>query len=431
MTRRDDRPPSPRIDVAASAAPSIGSAGGNGRAETKSARFEFKARIALGQRAIAKLRNAGLGPRGHNLQVMTCVSRCLEPMLPIVAPLRPRSRFAAVQPPAALDRRARLARRIEVRTPGRVRTVAAAAFVIAAFCVPARALSVDCGSATGVSLQVLGSGGPIADDDRAGSGYLLRDDGRARLLVDAGAGVFQRFGASGARLADLDAVVLSHLHTDHSAAFPALVKSLYFSDRTRALAIVGPDGDGAFPALDGYLAAMFGRGGAYAYLGGALDGSGGMPRLAPVTVPHEAQKAASIDLPGATTKGATLSLEAVGVHHGIVPTLALRARLAGTVVVFASDQSARNPHMAEFAAGADLLVVHAAIPEGAGRAAKALHRTPSELAALVRSARPGRVLVSHWMRRSLAQKAPILAALDEALPGRVAAADDLDCLVLD
>ncbi len=41
----------------------------------------------------------------------------------------------------------------------------------------------------GVVLQVLGSGGPeIMQDQRASSSYLLWLDGKARLLVDAGAG---------------------------------------------------------------------------------------------------------------------------------------------------------------------------------------------------------------------------------------------------
>lgn len=296
----------------------------------------------------------------------------------------------------------------------------------------ASATAPDCAAHPGVALQVLGSGGPIADDDRAGSGYLLRHAGRARLLVDAGAGTFQRFGAADARLQDLDAVVLSHLHTDHAAAFPGLVKSLYFSDRTRPLAVVGPDGAGAFPSLARYLEALFGDGGAYAYLGGALDGTGGLARLEPLTVSHRTRERTPITLPaGVTGAEPPLSLAAVGVHHGIVPTLAWRVRLAGRIVVFASDQSAKNPHMPEFAKDADLMVIHAAIPEGAGAAARALHRTPSELAALVRAAAPAQVVVSHWMQRSLAVQERVLATIDAALPGRVVAATDLSCFALE
>ena len=42
----------------------------------------------------------------------------------------------------------------------------------------------------GVVLQVLGSGGPIADDGRASTAYVVWVDGESRLLVDMGGGRF-------------------------------------------------------------------------------------------------------------------------------------------------------------------------------------------------------------------------------------------------
>ncbi len=74
-----------------------------------------------------------------------------------------------------------------------------------------------CDTANGVTLQVLGSGGPIADDARASTGYLIWVDGQARVLIDAGSGTFVRFGEAGAQFASLDHIALSHFHTDHSA----------------------------------------------------------------------------------------------------------------------------------------------------------------------------------------------------------------------
>ncbi len=132
-----------------------------------------------------------------------------------------------------------------------------------------------CPPASGVAVQVLGSGGPAADDARASSAYLVWLDGQARVLVDAGGGTFLRFGEAGARFEDLDLVAVSHFHTDHSADVPALLKSGYFSDRQRPLGMAGPDGRGNFPGLEGWLGALLGPEGAYAYLGGYLDGSDG------------------------------------------------------------------------------------------------------------------------------------------------------------
>ena len=40
-----------------------------------------------------------------------------------------------------------------------------------------------CPPAEGVALQVLGSGGPIADDGRASSSYIVWIDGKSRVLM--------------------------------------------------------------------------------------------------------------------------------------------------------------------------------------------------------------------------------------------------------
>ncbi|MBK1621822.1 hypothetical protein CKO42_26275, partial [Lamprobacter modestohalophilus] len=50
-----------------------------------------------------------------------------------------------------------------------------------------------------VAVQVLGSGGPEAQQERTSAGYLLWLEGKARVLVDLGGGSFARYGASGAR----------------------------------------------------------------------------------------------------------------------------------------------------------------------------------------------------------------------------------------
>src|SRR5689334_14419129 len=94
--------------------------------------------------------------------------------------------------------------------------------------VPAHA---NCGG-QGIAVQVLGSGGPDTRDGRASAGNVVWVDGRARVLVDAGGGVFVRFGESGARIEDLALIAITHFHADHVADLPALVKSGYFSDRS-------------------------------------------------------------------------------------------------------------------------------------------------------------------------------------------------------
>ena len=79
-----------------------------------------------------------------------------------------------------------------------------------------------------VALQVLGSGGPIADDARASSGYLVWIDGASKLLIDAGGGVFLRFGEADARFRDLDFIGISHFHLNVPDDVPMFVFELPF-----------------------------------------------------------------------------------------------------------------------------------------------------------------------------------------------------------
>ena len=96
-----------------------------------------------------------------------------------------------------------------------------------------------CGK-TGIWLQVLGSGGPEINDKRASSSYLVWQDGRARILVDMGSGSMLRYEESGARIEDLDVVLLTHLHVDHSADLPALIKASYRLSRVSCRTTVAP-----------------------------------------------------------------------------------------------------------------------------------------------------------------------------------------------
>jgi ribonuclease BN (tRNA processing enzyme) len=84
-----------------------------------------------------------------------------------------------------------------------------------------------------VTLQILGSGGPEIDDQRASSSYLVWADNKAVALIDMGEGASLNYELSGAKFNDLDVVAFSHFHADHSADFPVLVKGSYFSTADR------------------------------------------------------------------------------------------------------------------------------------------------------------------------------------------------------
>ena len=285
-----------------------------------------------------------------------------------------------------------------------------------------------CTENEGVAVQVLGSGGPIADDARASSGYLVWVDGRARALIDAGGGVFLRFGEAAARFEDLDVVALSHLHADHSAALPALLKSGNFAGRERPLPLVGPGPGGPFPGVSAFVRSLLDdEEGAYGYLAGYLDGSGRLPLLEVTELPvDDPARVVEVEL----AEDAGLSLEALPVPHGIVPALGLRVTVGGRRIVFGSDQNGSNPAFADFAAGADLLVLHLVIPEDAGDIAKRLHATPTEVGRMAAAAGPARLVLSHFMARSLRHLDQNVARVREHYKGELSLAGDLVCYAL-
>lgn len=281
----------------------------------------------------------------------------------------------------------------------------------------------QCGEGSVAALQVLGSGGPIPDDGRASAGYLVWVGGQSRALVDAGGGTFLRFGQAGASLDDLDVVLLSHLHTDHSADLPALLKGTFFGQRQRRLMVVGPSGDGPFPGLDDWLQSMFGPGGAYAYLGWLLDEDEGALDLSPIEIDHTLRHAQISEV-------GNVVVDTVGVEHGPVPALGFVVHVGSRKIAFAGDQNANNPAFIRIARGADILVMHHAVPEDADPVAARLHARPSEIGEIARQTEAGVLVLSHHMARSLGKLAEAERLIAAHYDGPVVIAEDLMCLTV-
>ncbi len=280
-------------------------------------------------------------------------------------------------------------------------------------------------SQQGVALQVLGSGGPMAEGDRAATSYLLWIDGTPRLLIDAGSGSFVRYGQAGGQLASLDAILLTHLHADHAGDLVDILNSGGFETRTLPLPVIGPDAAPRFPGTGEFLARLLGKdSGAFAYNGGYLDGSEGKAMLRPQDVPTGEGRGTAVTIRLADD----LTVQAQPVHHGVVPALGYQVSAAGRTILFAGDQSAQSEAFAAAFAGSapDLLVVHHVIPEGPGQPI-GLHRPPSSMGELAGQVAPERLLLSHNMQRSLARLEEGLAQISAHYSGPVSVADDLDC----
>jgi len=281
-------------------------------------------------------------------------------------------------------------------------------------------------SAAPLAVEVLGSGGPIPDDDRASSAYVICVDGRSRVLIDAGGGSFVRFAEAGARFEALDFVGLTHLHVDHSTDLPALLEAGFFSARTRPLIVAGPDHGGSFPGIGEWLTLLLGPAGAYRYLDWELDEHRGPWHVDVRELDHRSREAVEIDL---DNEG--LRIAAIGVTHGPVPALAYRVEIDGHAIVFSGDQNGDDPEFVAFARGAELLVMNHAIGEHPDEVAEQLHAKPSEIAEIARAAGVETLVLSHHMARSLVELERSRQTILRRFDGRLEVAEDHGCYTLD
>jgi ribonuclease BN (tRNA processing enzyme) len=274
----------------------------------------------------------------------------------------------------------------------------------------------------GVELQVLGSGGPELEDQRASTSYLLWLDGRPRILIDSGGGSALQFGRSGARMEQLEAILFTHLHIDHTADFAALIKSSYFEERKEPLAVYGPTGNASFPPTSEFVAALFDpKHGAYRYLADFLAGNDGGYKLIVHDVSLPAHAVRTI------FRSNDITATATPVVHGGVPAVAWRVTLGGKNIAFSGDTNGDNGNLQQLAREADIFVAHNAIPEGETGAARQLHMPPSVIGRIASAARVKAVVLSHRMLRTLGHESETRAAIAQRYSGPVTFADDLDC----
>ncbi|MEP1448855.1 MAG: MBL fold metallo-hydrolase [Paraglaciecola sp.] len=288
--------------------------------------------------------------------------------------------------------------------------------ILVLFC--AHSVAGQCDSSQ-VKLQVLGSGGPELDDGRNSSGYLIWYQNKGRVLIDAGAGSSVEYGKSGAEFADLQGMLLTHLHVDHSADLAAYIKGSYFTSRNTNLELFGPAANNLMPATSEYLLRLMGDKGAFSYLKEYVNKR------------DEADyKVVATDVP--LVKGQTfqyslsdeITAKATFVHHGPVAAVAWRVELAGCSIVFSGDMSNQFEVLGDFTSEADLLVASNAVPDNASGAAINLHMTPSKIALIAKQAQVKQLLLSHFMKRTLSIQNETLGIIRAKYTGPIVLASD-------
>jgi ribonuclease Z len=94
-------------------------------------------------------------------------------------------------------------------------------------------------------VTLLGTGVPIPSPERFGPSTLI-EAGDHTLLIDAGRGATIRLFQIGVPIGKIDALLLTHFHSDHTVGIPDLWLtgwlSSYFGNRRRSFNVIGPVG---------------------------------------------------------------------------------------------------------------------------------------------------------------------------------------------
>lgn len=275
-----------------------------------------------------------------------------------------------------------------------------------------------------INVQVLGSGGPESGDHRASSSYLVWIDGKSRVLVDVGGGSALRFEEVGAKLQDLEVILLTHLHVDHSADLPVLLKSSFFTESSGKLPIFGASGNFLMPSTEQFVQRLFATDkGAWQYLGDHLDGTASLQL-------HAKNIAETKDVVSIYNKD-DLSIEAISVHHGPIPAIAFRVNVGDKSVTFSGDMNGDFHTLEKLAEETDILVMHNAVPKATGGVAANLHMTPITIGEIAQQSKAKRVIISHRMLRTLGRETETLKEIRKNYKGDVFFADDKDTFVVD
>ena len=92
-----------------------------------------------------------------------------------------------------------------------------------------------------LKVTLLGTGSPGPRMDRFGPSILV-EAGKQKLLFDCGRGATQRIEQNKVPFAEVDALFLTHLHSDHVVGIPDLWLTGWIRGRTIPLRVWGPAG---------------------------------------------------------------------------------------------------------------------------------------------------------------------------------------------
>jgi len=225
-----------------------------------------------------------------------------------------------------------------------------------------------------LSITVLGCDGTYPAPDGACSGYLVRS-GTTTIWLDAGSGTLAELQRH-VRLADVDAVVISHRHPDHWLDLALARNVVRYIQPRPPLPLLAPT------SLLDDAATMF-----------DLDEGSFEPDD---VADGDHRRVGDIDLRFSRT------------DHPPV-TLAVHCQSAGATLAYSADTGGEWS-MAAFGVPVDLAIWEATYPDGGNHVRRRHHATPTETGTNARDAGVGRLVLTH-----------LLPGTDHGVAGRAAA----------
>ncbi|MES2281581.1 MAG: MBL fold metallo-hydrolase [Pseudomonadota bacterium] len=257
----------------------------------------------------------------------------------------------------------------------------------------------------GLHVGLCGAGSPFPDEKRTGPCTLVVA-GKRLFVVDSGSGSVRNIGKMGFQHGRINAIFLTHFHSDHIDGLGELMLQRWGSAaNTSPVPIYGPQG--VETVVAGFMQA-YAQDKSYrvAHHGEATVPAGGFGGKAQPFTPGADGRVVVL-------KDTDLEVVAFTVDHGPVhPSVGYRFSYKGRSVVISGDTK-KSAAVQREAAGVDLLVHEALsspmtdlLKDGAARAGRAnlakifediknYHTSPEEAAETARDARVGYLLLNH------------------------------------